>query len=637
MSEKQQDTTDQSELPLGVPSLSSDDTAAFLSAYGPLRGLLKRRGNRLTAFGRWLAYARINQTPDEYLARAIRRTLLSTLVLVVVAVSGVVLLGVTSMLVPVAVGLGVVTFVAQYYYPLARAQLRRRRINTDLPHAIVFMYVLSEGGLDLPQILRRVANEKEVYGEVAHSFEDIISDIEQFNMDPLTALSEAKQRSPSTALAEFFDDLENVIESGGHLDTFFRNRSQAELEGARQRQENTLETIEAVVEGYVTLIFAAPVFLITILVVMAFTGIETLLVVDLIVYAFIPIGVFGFIVFFHIYGGPHERQIPVEVLEDGDVDFSVEAVSQMRAYRRSQRAQSIRQFLRDPLPAMRERPVLTLWFTAPLAALLWVGIVVTGTATPTVAGYEENPILTTTLLGVVPLLIPSAGLMIAYEVEKRREMLMRRRLPDILAGLASANRNGIRFAECISLVARRSTGKLATNVKQLDNEIKLTEDVHGSLRRFAASVNVGRVTRITSVLIEGHKTSANLADVLDISAEETRERHRLDIEWRHAMQPYVAFFIVGVFVYLFIILIFTEVFFDIIDGLDLETAQTGGFIGGEVALPTGAFETTLYHSLLIQAAGNGLAMGKLIDNSLMSGLKYANALIIIVVVVFYVV
>jgi len=70
---------------------------------------------------------------------------------------------------------------------------------------------------------------------------------------------------------------------------------------------------------------------------------------------------------------------------------------------------------------------------------------------------------------------------------------------------------------------------------------------------------------------------------------------------------------------------------------EVENTATQGqlFASGSADIPVDSFEIALYHSLLIQAFGNGLVIGKLLDNKLMSGLKYANALTLIVVIVFF--
>jgi len=633
--------------------VSAGDAAAFRAAYGTLRGPLKRRSDRFSSLETWLAQAQFDRTTDEYLASAVRRSAVAAaagFVLFAVLLGGVAprvdalafpsnYTGLTGATVVTAVGLTggifVLSLLAHYYYPRVWATWRRRHIDADLPHAVVFMYVLSEAGLDLQETLRRVADSEETYGEVAREFRGIVVDMDRFGLDTLTALKEAKRRTPSTELAEFLDDLGNVIESGGHLDGFLETRSESQLRQSRQRQENLLETVAAIVEGYITIVFAGPIFLVTILVIMGFIGVNTLVFVNLMTYLVIPAGIVGFLAFFGLFNRPYERSLRLEPDEQQSDDTVTEG-PEVSAYRRASRIRSVGQFIDQPVVSMQQRPVLSLALTVPAAILVWFAFAAAGVATP--AEYSEDPIRTTTMLGVVPALIPSAGLMLADESERRRAKSVRRRLPEVLRGLGGSTKNGVLLPDAISLAARRSEGALATHLQHLDNEIRVTGNLQRAIRTFAAEVGVSRVTRVSKILVEGHQTSGSLENVLEISSEDARERYRLDVEWRHAMQPYVAFFVIGVLVYTFIILIFVEVFFPILTDAGVEAL--GGrlsFGPGDNTLPVTAYEAALYHSLLIQAVGNGLVMGKLVEGSLISGLKYVNPLLVIVVVIFYVV
>jgi len=647
----------QSREPLGDVNTDRRGTAAeFRAEHGILQGTLKHQRDRFRSLDRWLTKARITATYDEYLLQSFRRSGLVAAIVVVLAV----LAGIVTSILPLgvleiqvteqplfAIGLlaliaaitVVASMVMQYYYPRIWADFRRRRIESALPHAVIFMYALSEGDVNLAAIMRKLANAEDSYGEIAGEFRAIINDIDTFNMDTLTALEEAKRRSPSEEFQEFLDDLMSVFGSGGDLNTFLRNRSEDQLQSAREQQENFLETLAALVEGYITLVFAGPIFLIVLLIIMSFAGSETELFVELVTYGFIPLGIGTFLFTVHILNTQHSPGVDVELPDTVDVstlgEFDTE---EAEAYRSEKRRRSIQALIGQPFREIRREPLLSLWFTIPLGWVLWSALIITGVASPTLAAYQNDPFWVTTMLIVVPLAVPSLGLMFAHEAEQRRIQDVKRRFPEILSGLASANKNGIRFVQCIPLVARQSEGALAQYMRKLDSDIKSTRDVYGSLRRFAAEVDVPRVARVTSIIIEGHKSSGSLYRVLGIAADDAKERSRLDTFRSQTMYPYLVFFALGVFVYLIIALLLTEVMFTAISNLsEVENTATQGqlFASGSADIPVNSFEIALYHSLLIQAFGNGLVIGKLLDNKLMSGLKYANALTLIVVIVFF--
>lgn len=641
------------------PPISADRAERLRSAYGHIRGELKKRPEQFSDFDRVLAQAGITRSYDEYLSQAIRRTILGILVLLAVQI--VLALAVTRitrleslrepivtfpviisiMIFFVSFGGGVLVFAMYYYYPRFKASQRGRRIDSTIPHAIVFMYALSEGGVELPAILKRLSQSEDVFGEVATEFHGVTIDVERFNFGLLSALSEAKNLTPSETFRGFLDDLMSVQQSGGDLNTFLQNKSESYLDSARRRQENFLETLGTIAEAYVTLIIVGPILLIIILVIIGIAGENTVVYITFLTYIGIPAGVGLFILLVDVLDTQHEPTVAARL--SGQEKQSVSGVDtdtpEYKAYVRNTWKRSLSKFLKHPLRAVTRRPLRSFAVTIPVAVLGLVVIVLSGVAPPSVAVYQEQPIWTTTVFVVFPLLVLSSGLMIVYEFERRRIAAVHRRFPDVLSSLASANKNGIQLVDCITLVTRRSDGVLADYLERLEADIRANRDVHDALYRFATDVGVPRVTRVMKILIEADKSSEDLSAILEITARDTEERFQLDLDRKQAMQPYVLIFFIGVLVYLTMILVLNELFFPAVaeipgGGFDGFT-NTAGTSGETEAVPIAAFQTALYHSSIIQSIGNGLLIGKLVDDDLISGLKYGIPLLLTTLLIFH--
>jgi len=232
--------------------------------------------------------------------------------------------------------------------------------------------------------------------------------------------------------------------------------------------------------------------------------------------------------------------------------------------------------------------------TVPVAALCLVAIVFSGVASPSVAAYQEQPIWTTTVFVVFPLLLVSGGIMIVYEFEHRRIAAINRRFPAVLSSLASANKSGIRLVDCITLVTRRSEGALAQHLERLETDIRANRDVHTALRRFATDIDTPRVTRVVRTLIEADKSSEDLSAMLEITASDTEQRFQLDLDRKQAMQPYVLIFFIGVLVYLGMILVLNELFFPAVSDIPAGGfTDSAGTRNGSEAVPITAFQTAL--------------------------------------------
>ena len=651
--------TDAGAGPRSESLISADRAARLRSTYGLIRGELKKRPEQFTEFDRVLAQAGITRSYDEYLSRAIRQAILSMLVLLAVQI--VLALGLTRMIrleplqqpvIPfsaiigvvicfVSLGGGVLVFAMYYYYPRLKASQRRRRIDSTLPHAIVFMYALSEGGVELPRILKRVSQSEDVFGEVATEFHGITIDLERFNFGLLAALNEGKYLTPSETFRGFLDDLMNIQQSGGDLNTFLQNKSESYLKSARRRQENFLETLGTIAEVYVTLIIVGPILLIIILVIMGIAGESTVVYINLLTYIGIPAGIGLSILLVDILDTQHEPTVTAR--QSGQGEQSIAGVDtdtpEYKAYVRNTWKRLLAQFLKHPLRAITRRPLRSFAVTIPVTVLSVVVIVLSGVASPSVAAYQEQPIWTTTVFVVFPLLLLSSGLMLVYEFERRRIAAVNRRFPDVLLVLASANKNGIQLVDCITLVTRRSEGVLAHYLERLEVDIHANRDVHNALYRFATDVGVPRVTRVIKILVEADKSSEDLSAILEITARDTEERFQLDLDRKQAMQPYVLIFFIGVLVYLGMILVLNELFFPAVSEIPTEGfdgfTNTAGTAGESEAVPITAFQTALYHSSIIQSFGNGLLIGKLADDNLVSGIKYGIPLLLTTLLIFH--
>ena len=639
---------------------SAAHTKRLRSEYGLIRGELKRRPDQFSAFTRSLVQARITQSYDEYVSRAIRRAILSAFALLGVQI----LLGVgltrlrrveplhwaittfpsIAAVVICVVSLmgGAFVFAMYYYYPHYIASRRRRRIDSTLPHAIVFMYALSEGGVELPTILKRVSQSEDVFGEIATASHGIMIDLERFNFGLLDALAEGKRLTPSETFQEFLDDLMSVQQSGGNLNTFLQNKSESYLKSARRRQENFLETLGTIAEAYVTLIIAGPIFLIIILVIMGIAGENTVVYINFLTYIGIPVGIGVFVLLIDILDTEHEPTVTAQISGRGEQPRAeVDATTpEEKAYFRDKWKRSITQFLKQPLRAIVRRPLRSFVVTIPITVLSLVVIVFAGVASPSVTAYQDQPIWTTTVFFVFPVLLPSSGLMIVYEFERRRIAAVNRRFPAVLSSLASANKSGIQLVDCITLVAERFEGVLAHNLERLEADIHANRDVHDALYRFAADIDLPRVTRVIETLVEADKSSEDLSAMLEITARDTEQRFQLDRDRKQAMQPYVLIFFIGVLVYLGMVVVLNELFFPAVSeipvgGFDRFSNGTGQ--GESGAVPVTAFQTALYHSAIIQSLGNGLLIGKLVDDNMLSGIKYGIPLLLATLLVFHIV
>jgi len=202
----------------------------------------------------------------------------------------------TNVLLAAAAGLLLFIIIQQIVYlsytsiPTLKASIRKSAIDLSLPHAIIYLYALSRGGMNMLDIFRSLSTYSHIYGTAAEEFGNIVRDIEYFNHDLPTALRNASIRTPSEKFKDFLDGLDSVIMSGGNITTYLKSKSQQYQSIAVREQKNFMETLGVLAEVYISVFVAGPLFLITILVILGLIGPGATELLYLLVYAFIPSG-----------------------------------------------------------------------------------------------------------------------------------------------------------------------------------------------------------------------------------------------------------------------------------------------------------------------------------------------------------
>lgn len=649
-------------LPGGV--VSAAHRALLRAEFGRLRAFFKSRPGHHWKLQRKLDQARFGVTYDVYLTRvttyavvawfvgalvgvAITVALTSLGVLEalslpvdlpgnvasVVAANRTLFVGSTLILVG-AFALAAVTWMSTYYYPAIVVDARRRSIDIMLPHAIVYMYALSFGGMDFGEVLRRMSEAEETYGEVANEFDTVVTDVEVFGSDLFTAMRNTRNLTPSGSLQQFIDDMLSVLDSGGNVTEFLEAESEKYMEQAADEQETFLESLATLSEVFIVAFVAAPLFLVVTLMMMSFLGASTVSTLYLLVYVLLPLGMACFLVIVVVLSAPYDppgHQLDLEeqggVLTDGVREHPL-----YDSFRRSRRRDRLRSFLRDPSILFKANPLLVLLVSVPAAVAVGWFLVASGPGELTVASLYDAPVSTAVAVFAAPFVVAATPVAGFFEFQRRRRRHVAKRFPDALNLLASANQMGVRLTEGFDLLARNYSGYFAAELRRVRNDIRWNHDIQRALLGLASRLGVPQLTRTCKIVAEGSRSTGDLHRVLGIAAEDTRHRYRLDRRRHREMSTYTAIVVMGFLVYLGVVVVIDRSF------LGPMVAQTSGTtaVAGpiSVSVDVATYHALFFHSALIQAVGTGLITGKLGDNELLSGLKYSIVLVLVAVGVF---
>jgi len=189
--------------------------------------------------------------------------------------------------------LSAVSFAAFVYYPINVAGSRRKSIDTNLPFVLTHMGTISESGVP-PYIIFKLLADFEEYGEVSVEMKKLVRNIDTFGVDPLTAIREIAERTPSKEFRQVLFGIVSATESGGDVKTYLKASGEQALFNWRIKRENFLQQLSAYAEFYTGILIAAPLFIVALFSVMGMIsptlgGYDILSLTKMSIYILIPV------------------------------------------------------------------------------------------------------------------------------------------------------------------------------------------------------------------------------------------------------------------------------------------------------------------------------------------------------------
>lgn len=576
-----------------------------------------------------------------------------------------------------------------YYHPYSAAYHRSRQISQLLPQTVTYIYAHSQGGMRLPDIVDRLAEEEDTYGEVAVEFQAIRNNMRFFGTNMTEALQEARRTTPNDDFGSLLDDFVSYINTGGDLAMFLEEKTREFQRKSRRQEERIIESLELVAMGYLVVGVIFPLAALIIFVVMAALGsAPTQLLYAIIYFGFPVLGILFVII--HDTLTPDisdtaktlstSTNPPTPDAIDSRLDDTPESLSQFspsggRSHRTTANARPVysrtdghnrglssveetglkdlrqslvrdrvRSFIRLPINKIRSQPALSAFITTPLAMMSLLVLHLSGIMPITVENFVNTPVWTTTLTVVIPGIVILTPISILHEWQHSAQRQVERELPDTLRKLATINVSGANLIENIELVANSSTGILADELAQTRNHLRWNVSLNDALKQFANRIENARVTRVTKLLIEANTTTGRVTDVLSVAASAAQDQKELDREKFSLMRSKMMIILMG---YLMFLGMSAIIVIWLLPSYANAVATTAGGssnlngrgVGGitNLSFNLSLYRMVFFHGVLMQAVVGGAVAGKFGYGSIKSGLKFVIGGAIIGTAVFFVI
>ena len=204
--------------------------------------------------------------------------------------------------------------------------------------------------------------------------------------------------------------------------------------------------------------------------------------------------------------------------------------------------------------------------------------------------------------------------------------------PDFVRDLASSRRAGMTFTNAILFTSKGNYGFLTDEIKKMAMQISWGSSIEDALKDLAKRIKTKSVQRTISLIIEASRSGGNVADVLDVAANDARELKLLESERRVNMVSYIIVIYVAMFVFIAIIAILAGVFLPAITGSEAEGLSTT--MGGTGAINAASIIQVFYFATIMQGIGTGIVAGIFEDGYIQSSVKHIFILILSCWVIF---
>jgi len=196
----------------------------------------------------------------------------------------------------------IATFFMMYVYPSLEKKAAEIKVNQELPFATIHMAAISGSMIDPTKIFTIIVSTKD-YPAIEKEFIKVVNEINIYGYNLVDALRRVAFKNPSAKLAELFNGLATTITSGGDLQDYFEKRAQSLLFEHRLEKEKATKSAETFMDIYISVVIAAPMILMLLLMIMKISGLGIALstsMITLVMVLGVSIVNIAFLTFLHL-------------------------------------------------------------------------------------------------------------------------------------------------------------------------------------------------------------------------------------------------------------------------------------------------------------------------------------------------
>ncbi len=169
-----------------------------------------------------------------------------------------------------------------YAYPSTEKASVQKKISEELPFATIYMAAIAGSDIEPTKIFKIIAMSPE-YKNIGYEMKKVVNQVDVYGYDLVSALKNSAKTTSNKDLAELFSGLATNIVSGGSLRGYLEKKADNFLVDYRLERQKYSRLAETFMDLYISILVAAPMVLMMLVVVMNLTNISEGLSLNLIV------------------------------------------------------------------------------------------------------------------------------------------------------------------------------------------------------------------------------------------------------------------------------------------------------------------------------------------------------------------
>ncbi len=222
---------------------------------------------------------------------------------------------------------------------------------------------------------------------------------------------------------------------------------------------------------------------------------------------------------------------------------------------------------------------------------------------------------------VVMLLVALMPYAISYRHYVRRIDKVEGALPDFCRQLSSLVKYNMTLTHAIELTAQEGKSYIQEDIRILSRDLLWGEKLSSALKRFADRMKNLSVDRLVILLSQTEHFTNDLSLTIDLQYHEAKNRESLKRERKSDMGVYVVIVFMAFAVFVFVQVIMSEVFLNIM----MENSEALSYLSSSSGsgFPAQTYQMIIYHSILIHGFCSGLVAGMMGTGSIKGGIQYS--------------